>query len=35
MVDIVVPRKNLRATLVTVLKIHRTRPFPIRYSGDE
>ena len=35
MLDIVVARKNLRATLVSVLKIHRTRPYPLRRGGDE
>jgi acetyl-CoA carboxylase carboxyl transferase subunit beta len=27
MLDIVVPRKNLKKTLATILKIHRNRPF--------
>jgi acetyl-CoA carboxylase carboxyl transferase subunit beta len=35
MLDIVVPRRNLRSTLVTVLKIHRTRPYPVRRGGNE
>jgi acetyl-CoA carboxylase carboxyl transferase beta subunit len=35
MLDIVVPRRNLRPTLVSILKIHRTRPYPVRWSGDE
>ncbi len=35
MLDIVVPRKSLRSTLVTVLRIHRARPYPVRWSGDE
>jgi acetyl-CoA carboxylase carboxyl transferase beta subunit len=30
MLDIVVPRKNLKKTLVTILKIHRSRPFTNR-----
>jgi acetyl-CoA carboxylase carboxyl transferase beta subunit len=30
MLDIVVPRKNLKKTLVTILKIHRNRPFTQR-----
>lgn len=35
MLDIVVARRNLRATLISVLKIHQSRPYPLRGSGNE
>lgn len=34
MLDLVVPRRNLRGTLATLLKIHRTRPYPGRRRGE-
>jgi acetyl-CoA carboxylase carboxyl transferase subunit beta len=35
MLDIVVPRKNLKSTLLAILKIHKSRPFPAHWSENE